>query len=92
MVPMTGQNAVLNAASLKRKTHVRTTIVQGENAPPIVDDEDRTMATVHNKPALRLQIVKAPSEREFLVRCVHKLSAVASFVPLRRLHRLPCDG
>ena len=71
MVPMTGQNAVLNAASLKRKTHVRTTIVQGENAPPIVDDEDRTMATVH--------IVKAPSKRKFLVRSVHKLSAVVSF-------------
>ena len=75
---MTSQNAVLNAAALKRKTHVRTTIVQGENAPPIVDDENRTMATVHNEPALRLQIVKAPSERKFLVRCVHKLSAVAS--------------
>jgi len=89
MVPMTSQNAVLNAAALKRKTHVRTTIVQGENAPPIVDDEDRTMATVHNEPALCLQIVKAPSERKFLVRCVHKLSAVASSAPLWRPHRLP---
>src|SRR5262249_56848536 len=34
VVPMTGQDAVLDTAALERKTHVRTTIVEGEDAPP----------------------------------------------------------
>src|SRR5262249_56024970 len=40
VVPMTGQDAVLDAAALERKTHVRATIVEGEDAPAVVDDED----------------------------------------------------
>ena len=54
VVPMTGQDAVLDAAALERETHVRAAIVECEDAPAIVDDEDRTMATVHNEPPLRL--------------------------------------
>src|SRR6478752_1848997 len=65
VVPMTGQDAVLDAAALERKTHVRATIVEGEDAPAVVDDEDRPMATVHNEPPLRLQLFKASREREF---------------------------
>ena len=69
---MTGQNAVLNAAALERETHVGATIIQGEDTPPIIEDEDRTMAPVHNEPPLRLQILKATGERRFLVQCVHE--------------------
>jgi hypothetical protein len=72
MVPMTGQNAVLNAAALEWETHVGATIIQGEDTPPIIEDEDRTMAPVHNEPPLRLQFLKATGERKFLVRCVHE--------------------
>ena len=77
VVPMTGQDAVLDAAALERKTHVRTTIIQGEYAPPVVDDEDRATATVHDEPPLRLQLLKAPGEREFLVWRVHEHTSVA---------------
>jgi hypothetical protein len=69
---MTGQDAVLDAAALERKTHVRATIVEGEDAPAVVDDEDRPMATVHNEPALRFEFLKASRERELLVRRVHE--------------------
>jgi hypothetical protein len=72
VVPMTGQDAVLDASALKWKAHVRATIIEGEDAPAIVDDEDRTMATVHNEPPLRLQLLKTPRKREFLVRRVHE--------------------
>ena len=54
VVPMTGQDAILDAAALKREAHVRATIVEGEDAPAVVDDKDRTMTTVQNEPALRL--------------------------------------
>jgi hypothetical protein len=72
VVPMTGQDTVLDAAALEREAHVRATIVEGEDAPVVVDDEDRTMATVHNQPPLRLQLLKASREREFFVRRVHE--------------------
>ena len=71
VMPMTGQNAVLDAAALERKAHVRATVIEREDAPVVVYDEDRAMATVHNEPALRLQLLKGPRKREFSVRCVH---------------------
>jgi tetratricopeptide (TPR) repeat protein len=46
---------------------MRATIVEGEDAPAVVDDKDRPMATVHNEPPLRLQLFKASREREFFV-------------------------
>ena len=77
VMPMTGQNAVIDAAALERKAHVRATVIEREDAPAVVNDEDRAMAAVHNQPALRLQLLKGPRKREFSVRCVH--------VPLGRL-------
>ena len=77
VMPMTGQNAVLDTAALERKAHVRATVVKRVDAPAVVHDEDRAMATVHNEPALRFQLLKRPRKREFSVRCVH--------VPLGRL-------
>src|SRR5262249_36769839 len=72
VVPMTGQDAVLGAAALEREAHVRGTIVKCKDAPAVVDDEDRTMCTVHDEPPLRLQLLKAPRKREFLVRRIHE--------------------
>src|SRR5262249_5803183 len=72
VVPMTGQNAVLDAAALEREPHVRATIVEGEDASAVVDDENRTMAAMHNEPTLRLELLEASREREFLVGPVHE--------------------
>src|SRR6476620_3097841 len=71
-MPVTGQDAVLDAAALEREAHVRAPIVEGEDAPAVVDDEDRTMATVHNEPPLDLQLLKAARQRKFLARRVHE--------------------
>src|SRR5215472_5358263 len=54
VVPVAGQDAILDAAPLERETHVRATIVEGEDAPAVVDNKDRTMTAVHDGPALRL--------------------------------------
>ena len=75
VVPMTGQDAVLDAASLERKTHVRATIVEGEDTPAVVDNKDRTMAAVQNEPALCLQFLQATREHEFLARHVHQFTS-----------------
>jgi hypothetical protein len=36
VMPMTGQNAVLDTAALERKAHVRATVVKREDAPAVV--------------------------------------------------------
>ena len=74
VVPMTGQDAVLDAAPLKRETHVRATIVEGADAPAVVDNKDRTMAAVQNKPALSLQVLKA-ARKHFPARHVHRFTS-----------------
>jgi hypothetical protein len=46
VVPMTGQDAVLDAAPLQREAHMRATIVEGEDAAAVLDDKDRSMVAV----------------------------------------------
>ena len=84
VVPMTGQDAVLDAASLKREAHVRATIVEGEDATTVVNDKDRPMIAVQNDAPLRLKVLKAAGEHELFIRSVHDISPVAC-----RLH-VPC--
>jgi hypothetical protein len=81
VVPMAGQDAVLDSTPLEREAHVWTTIVEGEDAPAVVDDEDGTMATLHGEPTLRFQRFKAPHEHEFAIQCVH--GHTPAFVPSR---------
>ena len=64
VVPVAGQDTVLDAAAVERKAHVRTAIVERENAPVGVDDEDRTMRPTHDEPPLRLQLLKAARAHE----------------------------
>jgi hypothetical protein len=59
----------------KQETHMRATIVEGENTAAVVDNKDRTMAAVQNEPALRLQFLKATCEHEFPARYVHQLTS-----------------
>jgi hypothetical protein len=72
VVPMTGQDPVLDAAALQREAHVRATIVDGEDAPAIVDHKDRTMGAVQNEPPLCLELLKAAREHEFHGWYVHQ--------------------
>jgi hypothetical protein len=72
VVPMTGQDAVFDTAPLKRETHVRTSIVERENAPAVIDNKDWTMTAVQHEPALSLEFFKAACEHEFPARHVHQ--------------------
>jgi hypothetical protein len=72
VVPMTGQDAVLDTAAFKRKAHVRATIVEREDAPPIIDNQNRTVAPVDDKHPLCLQVIEGSGKRKSLVRRVHE--------------------
>jgi len=54
VVPVAGQNAVLDASAVEGKAHMRTAIVKSKDTPAVVNDEDRTMGPAHDKPPLGL--------------------------------------
>jgi hypothetical protein len=69
---MTGQGAVLDAAAIKGKAHMRAAIVEREDTTFVVDDEDRSMRPVHDQPPLRLQLLEAARAHEIRRRYVHQ--------------------
>jgi hypothetical protein len=68
---MADQDTGFDTAAIEREALVRTTIVERKNSPAVIDDEDRTVAAVNDKPALRLQLFEGSRKREFLGRRVH---------------------
>ena len=48
MMPMAGQDPVLDAAPIERETHVRAPIVKREDAAAVVHDQDRAVAAVND--------------------------------------------
>ena len=63
VVPMTGQDSVLDAAPVEWEAHVRATVIEGDDAPAVTDNEDWAMGAMHDDPALRLQLVEGPCKR-----------------------------
>ena len=70
-MPMTGRDAVLETAALQRETHVRATIIEGKDVPTVVDNEDRTVPSVHDDPPLCLQLLEASREHKFTIERIH---------------------
>src|SRR5215472_2774150 len=54
VVPVAGQGAVLDAAAIQRKAHMRAAIVECEDTIFVVDDEYRSMRPVDDQSPLRL--------------------------------------
>jgi hypothetical protein len=46
---------------------MRAAIVEREDAAPVMNHQDRSMAAVHDEPAFRLQFIKRTCEFEFRV-------------------------
>ena len=59
MMPMTGQDAVRDAAPVEREAHMRAAIVEREHASAVVDHQDRRMPAMHHEPPLGLQLGEA---------------------------------
>ena len=77
MMPMAGQDAVLDAAAIERETHMRAAIVEREHAPAVVHEQDRAMAAAHDEPPLGFQLLEAARAHEIRGRHVHgRLSRV----------------
>src|ERR1700751_3286066 len=72
MMPVAGQDAVLDAAPIERETHMRAAIVEREDMPALVYEEDRAMAAVHNKSALGFQLLKGAAAHKLRGRVIHR--------------------
>ena len=46
VVPMTGQDTVVDAPAIEREAHMRATIVERKDAPAVIDDQDRTVTAM----------------------------------------------
>ena len=74
VVPVAGQGAVLDAAAIQRKPHMRAAIVEREDTIFVMDDEYRTVRPVRDQPPLCLQLLEAARAHEIRGQCVHEQS------------------
>ena len=65
VVPVAGQNAVLDASAVERKTHVRTAVIQGIDPILIFDDENGAMRSADDEPPLALELLDRAYAYEF---------------------------
>lgn len=77
VVPVAGQDAILEAAAVERKPHVWTAAVKREDAPAVVNHEDRTMRPAHDEPPFGLQLLEAARANEVRDRNIHGRSCPA---------------
>src|SRR5262245_62367073 len=72
VMPMTGEDAVLDGAAIKRKAHMRAAVVEREDAVPVMHHEDGRMAATQHEPALGLQLGEGAGAHEVGGRHVHR--------------------
>src|SRR5215469_12388211 len=72
MMPMAGQDAVLDAASFQRETHMRAPIVEREDLSALVYEQDGAVAAVHNNPTFAPQLFKSSGAHEIRGRVIHR--------------------
>src|SRR5262249_34742912 len=77
VVPAAGKGAVLAAAAIQRKAHMRAAIVEREDTICVVDDQYRSMRPVDDQSPLRFQLLQATRTHEIGGRCVHERSSSA---------------
>ena len=65
VVLVAGQNAVLDAATVERKTHMRTAVVQGKDSTLVFDNQNGSMRAAKNEPPFALELLDRACAFEF---------------------------
>ena len=65
VMPMTREDAILDAAAIERKAHMRAAVVEREDASRVINHQDRGMAAMQHEPTLGSQLGEAA--------CAHKI-------------------
>src|SRR5262249_5382664 len=72
MMPMAGQDAVLDAATIEREPHVGTPIVEREHFSALLHEQYRAVAAVHNKSPFGFYVFEATRAHKIRGRVVHR--------------------
>ena len=81
VMPMASEDAVLDAAAIERKAHMRAAVVEREDASPVVDDQDRGMAAMQHEPTLGLQLGEAACAHKVGGRHIHRCRSQCAVKP-----------
>ena len=71
-MPVASQNAILHAATIERKAHMRTPVVQGVHSILFIDDQDRSMRSVYQEPSLVLEFLQRACTDEYVCLCFRR--------------------
>ena len=91
MMPVAGQNAIFDRAAVERETEVRATVIEREDAIPVVHDEQWAGPAMEDGHALGLQLLQSPGADPVIGQGVGaRLEHPAG--PPARAPRLPLGG
>ena len=82
MVPVAGEDAVLDRAAVERKAKVGTTVIEGQDLARVIDDEERRAGAAEHQFALGLELVQG-ADADQAVRCLVHVPCFP--VPSRRM-------
>src|ERR1700757_3325991 len=71
MMPVPGQDAILDAVPFEWETHMRAAIVERKDATTLLYEEDRAVAATHHEPPFGFQFIEAASVYEIQCRGIH---------------------
>src|SRR5438270_11235496 len=71
MMPVAGQDAILDAAPFERETHMGAAIVERKDVTALLHEEDRAVTAMHDEPPFGFQFIEAAGGHEIRGRGVH---------------------
>src|SRR5215207_7278049 len=72
VMPMTREDAVLDAAAIEWEAHVWAAVVEREHASPVINHQDRGMPAMHHEPTLGLELAQAARAHKVGGRPIHR--------------------
>jgi hypothetical protein len=64
MVPMAGQDAIINRAPMEWKSKMWAAVIEGKHLPIIIDNEQRTASSANDDHARGLQFLQRRDSKE----------------------------
>jgi hypothetical protein len=84
MMPVAGQDPVLDAAAVKRKAHVRASVVEGDHIAAISHDQHGAAGRADHHAAAVAQLAERPDANEARAGVVHAVAPVGWEMNVRR--------
>jgi hypothetical protein len=84
MVPVAGEDTVLDRAAVERKAEVGTTVIEGHDLAGVMDDEERRARAAEHELALGFELVQGANADEVVVGFTHIAMSPGPFAAMSR--------